>query len=766
MRVCRYKQLVIFLAIGLQAFLATGQNINRQQVNRLLGQLQTSRPDANRISILLDLGKFHIYKPGETKIDLDSGRTYLNRAKKLSDSLHLVTWQHDAESMLVIADMEGGNSQLGRARFAQLIRDCQQKGDQLGEANTRFRLGIWLRTIDRDYWPVFAHFRQAAAMYKSLHNPEKEILALREIGETYLYEGKLDIAEVTLLNVLNRYKSIGYPNLHYTYNALSSVGTLKGDYEKGLRYAILCIESMHKTGDTVSAAAFYSDLGRIYDETGNHRKAIEWQQKSLVKWRQEKLPNFALFNTAGFLAKELIAQKKPTEALRLIENLVREIPTNTFIQKACVAQNLAYCYDALHKPRLAEQYYKETLAWYAKNGLDFEASQQAEQDIGLFYFNQKDFPKAADHLQKALSFSPQKNSLSTIKDIHLLLFKVDSAQGNYMEAIRHFRRHKALNDSLFNETKSRQITSLQIKYDTRQKEQDIVLLRKQSKLQQIELAHEKATRNGIIVSAVLLAGLLGVSYNRYRLKQRSNQLLQARQREIDQKNNSLEQVLGEKESLLVEKEWMLKEIHHRVKNNLQVITSLLNAQSDSLHDSTALTAIKESQNRVQAMALIHQKLYQSDTLDQVNMAEFIEELVDYLKESFSPPASIQIVLDVAPLPLGVNLATPIGLIINEALTNSLKYAFPEKDGSPACSGTIRIVLRPVTEDRCQLVITDDGVGMPTGLNPANSDTLGLTMIRGLSQQIGGTLQICQDDGVQIQLEFSRLPKLTRTYPAT
>ncbi|MBE7174725.1 MAG: sensor histidine kinase, partial [Williamsia sp.] len=412
----------------------------------------------------------------------------------------------------------------------------------------------------------------------------------------------------------------------------------------------------------------------------------------------------------------------------------------------------------LHNPRLAEQYYKETLAWYAKNRLDFEASQQAEQDIGTFYFEQKDFKKASYHLTKALSFSPQKNSLSTIKDIHLLLFKVDSAQGNYVEAIRHFRMHKALNDSLFNESKSKQIASLQIKYDTRQKEQDIALLRKQSRLQQIELAHEKTTRNGIIVGTVLLAGLLGVSYNRYRLKQRSNQLLEAKQLEINQKNNSLERLLGEKEGLLIEKEWMLREIHHRVKNNLQVITSLLNAQSDFLHDSTAQTAIKDSQNRVQAMALIHQKLYQSNELDQVNMAEFIEEIVDYLKESFSPPSSVHIVLDLAPIQLNVNLATPIGLIINEAFTNALKYAFPQKAGSAHHSGTIRIELQAVHDQLCRLVIRDDGVGFPAGLNAKNTNTLGLTMIQGLSKQIGGKLQMSQNQGVHIQLEFSPVKK--------
>ncbi|GAB3023775.1 histidine kinase dimerization/phosphoacceptor domain -containing protein [Spirosoma pulveris] len=756
-----HKWFVMICALALHTLSASGQNINRQLVNRLLVRLQKSQPDTNRISILLELGKFHIYKPGESKIDLDSGRTYLSKAKQLSDSLHLLTWQHDIESMFVIADMEGGNPESGRSQFSALINDCQRTGDKEGEAIARFRLGIWLRNVDPDYTHVFANFRQAAAIYKTLHKPEQETTALKEIAVTHLYQGDLAIAETQLRNVLKRYKAIHYPKLHYTYNLLSTIGRLEGDLNKGLLYGMLCLESMNKTADTTSAAAFYGDLARIYVEIGNHQKGIEWYKKSLAAWRQERLPNFAMYYAAGVLAKDLIDQKKPQDALRLIQQLVREIPTNTIIQKACVARNLAYCYDALKNYPLAERYYEETLDWYAKNKI-FEASQQAHEDIGVFYFNQKQFKKANYHLQKALSFLPQKNALSTVRDIHFMLFKVDSAQGNYLSAINHFRRYKSLNDSLFNETKSRQIASLQIQYDTQKKEQNIALLTKQSRLQQSELKHAQTTRNGIIAGAILLAGLLGVSYNRYRLKQRSNQLLEAKQIEINQKNHSLEKVLDEKEELLAEKEWMLKEIHHRVKNNLQVISSLLNAQSDFLHDSTALAAIRESQNRVHAMALIHQKLYQSSNMAQVDMADYIRDIVDYLIDSFDRQDSIRGNVAVSVVALDVTLATPLGLIINEAVTNSLKYAFPPGAYPPHSPGTLTVSLTPVDQLSYLLTINDDGIGFPDGYDVDESNTLGLTMIKGLSRQISGQLRIDGHDGVQISLQFGIVKKTART----
>ena len=140
---------------------------------------------------------------------------------------------------------------------------------------------------------------------------------------------------------------------------------------------------------------------------------------------------------------------------------------------------------------------------------------------------------------------------------------------------------------------------------------------------------------------LLLLCLLALSYNRYRLKQRSNQLLEIKQHEINRKNQTLETLLSEQQQLLTEKEWMLKEIHHRVKNNLQIITSLLHSQGVFLKDEAAQSAIRESQNRVHAMALIHQKLYQSDRLAAIPMAGYVAEIVDYLIKSFDREGTIR-----------------------------------------------------------------------------------------------------------------------------
>jgi two-component sensor histidine kinase len=269
----------------------------------------------------------------------------------------------------------------------------------------------------------------------------------------------------------------------------------------------------------------------------------------------------------------------------------------------------------------------------------------------------------------------------------------------------------------------------------------------------------------------LLLLLLGVIYNRYRLKRRSNQLLEDRQQEIDQKNRHLSQLLGEKDSLLgekdvllagqerllAEKERLLKEIHHRVKNNLQVVMSLLNSQADALQDGAALSAIQESQHRVQAMALIHQKLYQAQGVARIPMHDYIEEVVAYLHDSYCLKQLAHFELEVEPIELDVTQAVPLGLIINEAITNAFKYAFP--DGR---SGTVALRLHRHGEDTYQLTVADDGVGLPANYDPSQSRSLGMTLLHGFSGQLGGELTITSPPGLTINLVFQE-EQLTPSY---
>ncbi len=728
-----------------------GQNINRPMVNQLLTQFPQSKADTSRIRILFELGKYHLFKPGNVRTDLDSSLTYLNQAKKLSNSLHLPKWQHEIEAIRVVNFLEGANSQLAYTLFDRLIADCRRTGDRESEANARFRLGYCITFTTKNYPEIFDNYKQAIAIYRVLHNQERELLILRETAGILTNLGQLDQAENEFLTILKRYKAIHYPKLHYTYNWLSTISRLKGDFNKSLFYSLQAIESMNRTGDTLSAASFYGNLAQMYFELGKYRQSIDWYKKTLAKWRQDGLPNYGMYSAANSIVRDLIEQHKPQEALKLINDLAIQIPTINYIQKGSVAQSFAYSYDALKDDRLAEKYYLEALMWYAKANHDFEMSRKARQEVSKFYLERNQYKKANFYLKPLLVDSTKKNSLSLVKDIHFMLFKIDSAEGDYLSAIRHFRIHKSLNDSIFNETKNKQFDQLEIQYETQKNKQNIALLEKQKVLQEGELKQDRTIRNGILGGSGLLLLLLGLSYNRYRLKQRSNQLLEAKQGEINQKNQTLETLLDEQQQLLTEKEWMLKEIHHRVKNNLQIITSLLHSQGVYLKDQAAQSAIRESQNRVHAMALIHQKLYQSDRLAAIPMAEYVAEIIDYLIKSFDREDTIRKRIDVTSIELDVTLAVPLGLILNEAVTNSLKYAFRATQ-----QGTIQVELTVLDSHTYLLVVSDDGIGLPAEFNPHKSRTLGMSLMRGLSKQIGGRLQIRQNDGngVQVRLEFA------------
>jgi two-component sensor histidine kinase len=341
----------------------------------------------------------------------------------------------------------------------------------------------------------------------------------------------------------------------------------------------------------------------------------------------------------------------------------------------------------------------------------------------------------------------------TLGEIHQAQFKVDSASGNYISAIHHFELYQNLHDSLFNATKNKQIQELQIQYETTKKDQDlllkqkdIVVLKNEKKLQEASLKKASLTRKIIVWSAI---ALLALSFIGYRIKQRHNVALQLQQDEINEQNHQLQIALAQQKKLTIEKDWLMKEIHHRVKNNLQIIISLLNVQSDYLDSPSAINAIQESRERMQAIALIHQKLYQTDFGNSIDMKSYIGEMISYL-QSFTDSGKIKLDLAIDDLNLDVSQAVPLGLILNEAITNALKYAFPDNE-----AGIIKIDLRPTKDEDILLKITDSGKGFPENFNFIENKSLGIQLIKLFAEQLDANLVFENNPGAQIQLNFKK-----------
>lgn len=200
---------------------------------------------------------------------------------------------------------------------------------------------------------------------------------------------------------------------------------------------------------------------------------------------------------------------------------------------------------------------------------------------------------------------------------------------------------------------------------------------------------------------------------------------------------------------LQEKDVMLREIHHRVKNNMQVISSLLRLQARVIPDPAIQSALNASQERIRSMALIHEKLYKSENLSRINFGDYIRDLVNRLLfMAGGTAASVDFEIDADDVELDINQAIPCGLIVNEIVSNSLKHAFP--DGR---SGTVRVEMRKEEPSRLKLMIRDDGIGLPESLDIRNPSTLGLQIVSDLVGQLDGTMDVERREGTAFTIQF-------------
>jgi PAS domain S-box-containing protein len=213
-------------------------------------------------------------------------------------------------------------------------------------------------------------------------------------------------------------------------------------------------------------------------------------------------------------------------------------------------------------------------------------------------------------------------------------------------------------------------------------------------------------------------------------------------------NSELENRILARNAELRERDALLQEIHHRVKNNLQVISSLINMQVRSLRDISTRAALQQCRSRVETMAQIHEMLYQAKDYSSVPFGKYAKELASrVLSASGLSPGEVSILFDVQEIPLPVDRAIPCGLILNELISNALKHAFPEG------AGAIRVELRQLTHDRILLSVSDDGIGIPAGFDPARSGSLGMQLVAALAEQLDGRLEIERQPGAVFRVTF-------------
>ena len=238
-----------------------------------------------------------------------------------------------------------------------------------------------------------------------------------------------------------------------------------------------------------------------------------------------------------------------------------------------------------------------------------------------------------------------------------------------------------------------------------------------------------------------------------RIKKRTAELIKIN-KELELHITKRKKVEEQMEKSLEEKEILLKEIHHRVKNNLQIISSLLNLQSRTIKDGQTLEKFKETQNRIKLMAIFHEKLYQSKNLAEIEFGEYVQSISTSLLRSYGSDSNITLHTEVDDVSLlGVDTAIPCGLIINELVTNSLKYAFPI-----GRKGEIRIDFHKRENDKFMLTISDNGVGIPKDLDFRNTKSFGLQLVTTLVEQLQGTINLDRSNGTNFKVRFAKVKK--------
>ncbi|MVM41707.1 tetratricopeptide repeat protein [Spirosoma sp. HMF3257] len=743
------RLLLITCLIGCTLLTASAQTQTGSSSQELLARLQQSKLDTHRVHVLQDLATYYMFKPNAQVADMDSAMTVARQAEQLSVRLHDPKGQ--ATSFILYARVynHDGKKEKAKALVRKAIALFSQFHylDELGEAY--FELGSYSPLIGSGLTERIQMAELALATFQQSGNKLKQANCNKELGDLYQVEGNNVQALASLKQALSLYKAVGRGRLQGVYDLLGQVCGELGDYKEAIRYGLLAVQTAEQSGDsTMLLATIYNRLGITYQNLHDLKQANLYFRRSIAI--AEKYNDAgAICILATNISDTYVLLHQPVTALAFLRTIVKKYPLPDLASQIYITGQFINVYMASKQYRLAQPY-SDRLVRLSENRerIDNETQLYAYGMLIRFFLATQQYQQADKYLVTHRALSQKMGSLRSLSTNHLWTFKVDSAQANYPAAITHYQRHKALNDSLFTESKSKQIALLQTQFDTKKKDQDIKLkgqhielLKKQSELQLNDLSQTKLLRNVTFIVIALLLIILGLVYNRYRLKQKSSAILEAHQKEINDQNQSLQR-------LLTEKEWLLKEIHHRVKNNLQIVMSLLNTQSAYLTDEAAMLAIRDSQHRVQAISLIHHKLYQSENLSSIDMSTYIRELVEYLRDFFGTGQRIRFETHIDPVKLGVSYAVPIGLILNEAITNSIKYAFPDNS-----VGQIVISFQHTGGMTYLLTIADNGIGLPATMDSQQHDSLGLSLMRGLSDDIDGHFAIANDKGTRITMRF-------------
>lgn len=411
--------------------------------------------------------------------------------------------------------------------------------------------------------------------------------------------------------------------------------------------------------------------------------------------------------------------------------------------KGLIEGNMALAYANKNEYKKAIPLLKKDI-YYSKKVCDFESAFNSCIVLSRCWMHLKEMKGAQRYADSALELCNTLNRPKVTLKLLLLQGELLDEQGQTANSVIKYKAYVNLKDSISDSEKEMQLINQQVALDIQKK--DLEILEKNTLLQNSKINEEKQKAFRAYLMAGLVVLIILIVFLFY-----TNNNSKKREFELSQKNQRIQQQNKQIEGSLKEKETLLREIHHRVKNNLQIISSVINLQADKITDVKLKDILNELKLRISSIALTHQMLYQKESVSTVSINEYIQNLVTQIIGSYDHhKIKVDVKTDQKNFILNIDTAIPLGLLVNEIITNSFKHAFDGRE-----SGLIELIVN-TSEKNVELIIKDNGIGLPKNylelMKKPNS--LGFELISILVEQLYAKLEINNSNGTEFKLTFS------------
>lgn len=579
---------------------------------------------------------------------------------------------------------------------------------------------------------TYAHTALLTA--EKINNPFQVARCHHSMGVSFDFTGNLDSCLYELDTAAAIFKSIN--NTEKLANVTSDKALayyVRGNFELALRNHFTALDIRKKNGNKSFIAKSLNNIGLLYRSKKDYPNAINYYRQSMAL-KEEVKDEQGMVNTLINISSAYNSEDKFDSCYYYAEqamHLAEKIHAAKDIYGAQV--NMGVALVGMKKMSEAETLFYEV----EKKALphnDKSVLVTLYEGLGNIFYDRKNYPRAQQYFLTGLEVARKAHRKEKIEVFYRKVSNSLRQQQQYVQAFVYTDSAAVVSSELLNEENLRQLNEMAAVYESFEKEKKISALNVQNTLSAMEAADRKKERNYFIAATALFLLLAVLAWLAFTANKKKKEQL-AVQKQLIEKS-------------LQEKEILLKEIHHRVKNNLQVVSSLLSLQSNYITDEHALQAVKESRNRVQSMSLIHQNLYQEDNLTGIDVHEYINKLCDNLFHSYNIQLDkIKLLKELQPLNLDVDLVVPLGLILNELITNSLKYAFT--DGR---EGTIKVILKE-ENNILRLGVYDNGIGTQLKEKLKEEYAFGYKMINAFLQKLKGEMKIYSDNGTRVDIEI-------------